>query len=73
MKAFKWIEHKQEYVDYVLPEGSCLISEDMNEIISCCCCGNKIKYGESFTSRQIHTSSGFGYAECGRCYCDNNP
>lgn len=66
--AKKWIIEERKYVPYELPEGSTCYENDMKKIISCCSCGKKITYGESYTSKQIHTEHGIGYAECSECY-----
>ena len=68
MKARKWIEKEKKYIDYELPEGATLCETDMNKQISCCSCGKKILYGNSYTSLTIHTIGGFGYVECQECY-----
>ena len=43
-------------------------SEDMNEIVNCCQCLKKIRYGDTYTSKEIHTDLGFGFAVCEDCY-----
>lgn len=68
MKAIYWIEKEHRYIDYDLPEGSSLIESNMDKTVSCACCGKKIKFGQSFTSRRIHSEMGFGYAVCEECY-----
>lgn len=66
MKAYLW--NGKEYEPYELPEGSSLYETDMDKEVSCCKCGRKIKYGDCYTSREIHTENGFGYSECEDCY-----
>lgn len=68
--AQKWIEAEHRYIPYELPKGASCYEEDMDKKISCCVCGKKIKYGNSFTSRRIHTLAGIGYCECYDCYFD---
>lgn len=70
MTAKIWNETKHEYEPYVLPKGASCHETDMDKIVSCACCGKKLKYGETYTSRRIHTELGFGYAVCGECYFD---
>ena len=41
---------------------------DMDEIVNCPHCGREVTFGECYTSREIHTQSGFGYAVCEKCY-----
>ena len=43
-------------------------SEDMNEIVNCCQCLKKIRYGDTYTSNEINTDLGFGFAVCEDCY-----
>ena len=43
-------------------------SEDMNEIVNCCQCLKKIRYGDTYTSKEIHTNLGLGFAVCEDCY-----
>lgn len=66
--AGKWNYEKQKYEPYELPEGACLYSDDLDAVISCARCGKKITYGSGYTSRQIHTPHGLGYAVCMDCY-----
>ena len=66
--AQKWIDAEHRYIPYELPEGASCYEDDMDKEISCCECGRKIKYGDCYTSRHIHTPSGIGYGECGECY-----
>jgi hypothetical protein len=40
----------------------------MGAIVNCACCGKRLPFGECYTSREIHTGLGFGYAVCGDCY-----
>lgn len=69
-KALLWTGN--HYVEYNLPSGSVTIADD-EEVITCCRCGRQIKFKDSFVSRQVHNSIGFGYAECEDCYRANNP
>jgi hypothetical protein len=64
----KWDSDKQEYEDYTLPEGSSLYETDMNKIVSCACCGKKLKFGNCYTSRTIYNTYGLGYAICKNCH-----
>lgn len=68
-KALKWIPDKKDYIPYDLPDGACLYTDNMEQEVACCQCGKKVKYGDCYTSRTIHTpNGGFGYAECEDCY-----
>lgn len=68
MKAQKWDFKTKKYYDYDLPEGACLYSNNMDKIVACAQCGRKMLFGDGYTSRQIHTEYGSGYAVCERCY-----
>lgn len=63
-----WNAETHKYEPYVLPEGASCYEEDMDKVVSCACCGKKLKYGDTFTSRRIHTFLGFGYGVCEDCY-----
>lgn len=68
MKAQKWNCKIKKYYDYDPPEGACLYSDDMDKIVACAQCGIKMLFGDGYTSRQIHSRYGFGYAVCEKCY-----
>jgi len=65
-RALKW--NGKAYEPYDLPDEACLYTDDMDKEIACCQCGRKIKFGNCYTSRTIHTEMGMGYAECEDCY-----
>lgn len=68
--AQKWNPYHGKYRFYVLPEDElkCSLLEDSAEkIIACAGCGRSVKYGESFSSLEIHTESGFGFMVCHMC------
>ena len=68
----KWNWSKHTYEDYEVPNNwvcKCY-SDDMNEIVNCPHCGEQITFGESYTSMEIHTDLGFGYAVCLECYTE---
>ncbi len=66
----KWNYKKQIYEPYnISDEWNCkLYSEDLNEIVNCPHCGKKIKFGDCYTSLEIHNYIGFGFAVCEKCY-----
>ena len=66
--VLRWLPNKHKYKKYRLPVGACLHSDDMDKVVSCASCGQKIKYGDTYTSRQIHTGIGIGFAVCSECY-----
>ena len=40
----------------------------MEEFVNCAECGNRIKYGQCYTSMKIHNNDGLGYPVCYECY-----
>jgi hypothetical protein len=40
------------------------------KMVPCAQCGRLHKYGEMYTSREVHTAYGFGFAVCRECYDD---
>ena len=68
----KYNERKRQYEPYEVPDEwhvSCY-ETDMDTKVNCCQCGREVRYGECFTSMQVHTPMGMGYAVCERCYFD---
>lgn len=70
MELNKWNWNKREYEPYVIPDGWNVktYSNDMDEIVNCPHCGKKLSYGDTYTSREIHTQFGMGFGVCGECY-----
>ena len=66
--VIKWNPKLHIYEEYNPKFPIVMHSEDMNLIVNCCQCGKKVKYGETFTSLEVHNNYGFGYAVCGDCY-----
>lgn len=68
----KWDNETRSYSPYKVPsEWHCpLYTEDMEEVINCVQCGKEMKYGEGFTSREIHNPFGLGYSVCENCYAE---
>lgn len=68
----KWNPFLREYFPYDIPrDWNCSAYEDnMDKIVSCAGCGRKLPYGICFTSLEIHTPGGFGYAVCDKCYTE---
>lgn len=66
----RWNYKTHRYDPYTVPiEWDVrLYSEDMDEIVSCASCGKKVKYGDCYTSFEIHTEIlGLGYSVCPEC------
>lgn len=70
MKLRKWNYYKHEYEPYEVPDSWNVktYSDDMGEIVNCCQCGKEVPFGECYTSHEVHTEHGMGYAVCGKCY-----
>lgn len=70
MKVIKWNNTKKAYEPYEVPDEWYIKTycEDMNEMVNCPHCGKLLPFGECYTSREIHTGLGFGYAVCEECY-----
>lgn len=66
----RWNYKTQEYDPYGVPDDWNVksYSNDMAEIVNCPHCGKKVTFGSCYTSREIHTHNGFGYAVCEKCY-----
>lgn len=66
----RWNYDEQAYEPYEVPNNWNVksYSEDMDEIVNCPHCGQKVTFGSCYTSKEIHTAGGFGYAVCGECY-----
>jgi hypothetical protein len=71
-KLGKWDYESQSYKDYEVPDHwkVSLYSSDMEEIISCCQCGENLEFGDGYTSKEVHTEFGLGYMVCENCYND---
>lgn len=66
----KWNYKKHNYEDYKVPDNWNVktYGNGMEEIINCAQCGKKLKFGDSYTSLEVHTGMGFGYSVCEDCY-----
>lgn len=70
MTLRKWNYEKREYEPYEVPDEwnvnpYCV---DMNEMVTCPHCGRNFRFGDGYTSHEIHTEHGFGYTVCEKCY-----
>ena len=70
MRLIKWNNKTKEYEPYEVPNDWNVKTycEDMSAIVNCACCGKRLPFGKCYTSREIHTGLGFGYAVCENCY-----
>lgn len=66
----KWNYATHDYDPYRIPDEwhTPIYSDDMDEIVNCCQCGCEIKFGDTYTSKEIHSGLGFGYPVCEECY-----
>lgn len=66
----KWNVLTKEYEPLRIPNNwKCkTYSNDMEELVNCPQCGKKIRFGDCYTSLEVHTNFGMGYAVCEDCY-----
>ena len=66
----KWNYETETYDAYEVPdEWNCkTYSDDMEETVNCPHCGLELQFGDTYTSREIQTTMGFGYGVCWKCY-----
>lgn len=66
----KWNYEKRAYEPYMIPDEwyTPLFTDNMDEIVNCAACGRELKFGDCYTSKEIHTGIGLGYNVCGSCY-----
>lgn len=68
IRARKYNVELHEYEDILLPDECRLYEEDMGKIVPCAQCGRLHKYGEMYTSKEVHNAYGMGYPVCEECY-----
>ena len=66
----RYNELTREYEPWEVPDDWHLLcySSDMDEKCNCAMCGKELRYGDTYTSFQIHTKNGFGYGVCESCH-----
>lgn len=66
----RWDCEEGKYKPHDVPDDwNCkTYSTDMDEIVNCAQCGAEVTFGKCFTSKEVHTEVGFGYAVCEPCY-----
>lgn len=70
MKLNKYNWKIKEYEEFEVPDtwNVKLVSYSMSETINCPHCGIEFKYGNGYTSREIHTEMGMGFSVCESCH-----
>ena len=68
LQKFSRVDHK--YHDYYVADKYNLktFTLDMDEIVNCCQCMKEMRFGDGYTSMEVHTEIGFGYCVCYDCY-----
>lgn len=65
----RWNRRLHQYQPYFVPaEWRVSQYEDMDTMVNCASCGTELRFGETYTSREIHGRMGFGYGVCEKCY-----
>lgn len=65
----KWDYETHEYQHYKIPnDWKVTTYSTMDDIIHCAQCGKRIKFGDGFSSLEIHTWLGLGYTVCPDCH-----
>ena len=66
----KWNHKTREYDPYEIPDSwhPSTFEIDMDKLVTCPHCGRQVAFGDCYTSREIHTKHGMGYAVCPECY-----
>lgn len=70
IRAGRYNTKLHKYEDIILPDECRTYEDDMEKMVPCAQCGRMFKFGEMYTSREVHTAHGFGYAVCAECYDD---
>lgn len=72
MDMRKWNYETRDYEEYSIPgewnSPLYLPAFAYKTEVNCASCGTLAKYGEMYTSKEIHNSFGLGYPVCSKCY-----
>jgi hypothetical protein len=63
----KWNYETHSYDPYN-PNFKLILMAELDDIVNCSQCGAELKYGDCYTSKEIHTEIGLGYPVCEDCY-----
>lgn len=64
----RWNPETQEYEAHERYPGALLYSNVMDAPCQCANCGKDMVFGDGYTSLEIHSDKGMGYAVCEACY-----
>jgi len=68
IRCYKRDFFKRAYEEIELERDTVLYTDDLDREIECINCWKKIKYGDSYTSKQYHTKFWLWYLVCSSCY-----
>lgn len=65
----KWNWDTRSYETYKVPDEWYVTAyeNNMHRLVNCAQCGEVLPYGQTYTSREVHTDIGFGFAVCEKC------
>ena len=65
----KWNYKTRRYEPYEVPNDRrvAIYKAELSAEVDCAECGKTIRFGESYSSRAIHTEFGIGYCVCEKC------
>lgn len=69
----RWNPETQEYEAHERYPGALLYSNMMDAPCQCANCGKDMEYGDGYTSFEIQSDQGMGYAVCEACYLGGTP
>jgi len=65
----KWNYETNKYEPFESPANDTFIwTSALDQPVDCANCGTTHRFGDMYTSRTIHTDTGFGYPVCEVCY-----
>ena len=66
----KWDYERNEYLPYAVPD-EWYVTAGLPDLINCAQCGSLIKYGDAFSSLEVHTYNfDKGYEVCRSCHVE---
>lgn len=70
MTVSRWDWEKERYNTEIIPDDRkiSLYSDDMDKQIQCVTCGTWVRFGDTYTSMEIHNFMGFGFMVCEECH-----